>query len=195
MHRVEYQIRRIADSELPIVRYVDGTERTASRAELLNMGIEHLHDDVYSCVEQHESRVENDSTGRPQRVWASRAPLPGSVVAAGDLRSRHARLPADVRPKVLRSEVFRGTADNALLLVATNLNEQLDAIAEYVGATTEPLLDPTDPETVLNEARRVAALSGNDVRRERVPMAVVDDTADIVESEGHIPHAWAGERH
>jgi hypothetical protein len=94
VHRVIYSIQRITPAQLPTVRDRDGTARAATDQELLDRGLVHLHSDVYSCV--HQERRDPDTL-----VWAVHDHVhPGTVLAEGSHRERHARhkLPAGVIP-------------------------------------------------------------------------------------------------
>jgi hypothetical protein len=197
MHRITPTIRRIADAELPQVRDAGSGElRPATDQELLDRGIVHLKDDLYSCVEQ---QLRDDETLEWSHVGD---PLPGQVVTAGDVKERHAKLPADVRGKVLRAQVIRSTdpAVKVLELVEVNLLEQQAAIEAAVGdilvpdAEPRPLVDFEQPAMILEEAQRLAAMPDNGIERVTVAMADVAGDADVVEVENLIPHAWAGER-
>jgi hypothetical protein len=84
-HRVIYSIRRIPLDELPTVTPRDGAVRPMTDAELANVGIVHLHDDVYSCV--HQERRDPETL-----AWAIHDHAhPGTVVVHGSHRERHAR--------------------------------------------------------------------------------------------------------
>jgi hypothetical protein len=94
MHSIAYSVRRIAPSELPTVRDLDGTVRPATAQELLNMDIAHLTGDLYSCADQQ--RRDPDTL-----AWSVvGVPSPGTVLSEGSLRERHARLPADVQAQL-----------------------------------------------------------------------------------------------
>jgi hypothetical protein len=96
MHRIQYAIRQIPADEVPTIPTAldDPTPRPMTAGELLNVGIVHLHDDVYSCV--HQERRDPDTL-----VWAVHDHAhPGTVLAEGSHRERHAkhRLPHGVIP-------------------------------------------------------------------------------------------------
>lgn len=201
MHKIVYSLRQIAPAELPTVRDADGTARPATPGELLNMGIQHVNEDVYSCTEQLASDdAEAAATG--ERTWKHAGPpLPGIELGSGSVRERHAQLPATIKPKVLRSSVIRQTdteVPSARALAQANIDEQAAAMAEFVGPVVRggvatPLVDVGAPEALLVEAQRLAAIPNNGIARVTVPMADVAAAADVVEREGLIPHHWAGE--
>lgn len=197
MHQICYSIRRIPLEQLPMVVDVETLEqRPATEQELLDRGMQHLYDDLYSCAEILDSRIQEDASGRRDRVFFHPAgDPPGELIAQGTLRARHAAIPPELKAKVFRADVVRATDpnENALLLVATNLNEQATAIAEFVGTTEKPLLDLSSAQVVIDEAERVAQLPDTNVGRVLVPMITVDDSADVVVRDGVIPHSWAGE--
>lgn len=104
MHVVKYTIRTILPAELPTVREPGGTTRPATEGELLNLGLVPLGNDLYSCVDQY--RRDPDTL-----TWRAEGPeSPGTIVSEGSLRERHARLPADVRGKILRARIVRVNA-------------------------------------------------------------------------------------
>lgn len=201
MHEIIYSIRQIPTDQLPtlLVDDVDSTERRlASDAELLNMGLQRLHDDVFSCAEPFDSRIEPDASGRPHRIFFPVGDaLPGERLSAGTVIDRHESLPIEYRPKVFRADAFRATAlgGSAIEIVASVLNEQVAAIEEYVGETPIPILDPTTEATVITEAERIAALPDRELARNIVPMITINPAADLVVEDGLIPHVWAGERY
>lgn len=189
MHEIRYSIRQIAPAELPTGIDPDGTARALTEGELLNLGLVHLHDDLYSCVDQYRRDPET-------LAWSVEGPeSPGVVVSQGSLRERHARLPADVAPAVLRAQVIR-SADPlapAAAQVGANLAEVAAALAQYVGDVDgRPLVALDGPVAALEEAQRLVALPDNGIDRHVVPMAVVD-AGDVVEADGLVPHRWHGE--
>lgn len=188
MHRIETSIRRIAAADLPTITPIGGATRPMNDAELLNMGIQHLSADYYSCIEQH---VRDDET----LTWAPKEgqALPGTVVSEGLLQERHDKLPADVRAKVMKASVIRSTLGNADDLVSAVLLEAAGAAEKAVGMVEgAPLIDVADPEMLLGEAQRQLSIPDSGFTRGTVTM---DDMAagDVIEAENLIPHSWAGE--
>lgn len=188
MHEVRRSIRRIAPSELPTVPG-DGATRPMTDAELLNVGIAPLGDDLYSCVDQYRRDPETFA-------WTAEGPeSPGVVIAEGSLADRHARLPAEVAVQVLRAQVIRSDdpATPADATVETNLAEAAAALALNVGDVNgAPLVDLSGPAAVLEEAQRLVEIPGNGIERHLVSMAEVA-AGDVLEADRIIPHAWAGE--
>jgi hypothetical protein len=197
MHRIIHTLRQIAAADLPTVTSLDGTTRTMTAGELLNVGIVHLHDDVYDCVEQHRSD-DDEAAATGVRTWAPHGePLPGTPISAGSHRERYARVPAEHAPKVFRAQVIRSAdpAAPAATIVTANLTEVATAIAEYVGDVSgAPLVDLSGPAAVLKEAQRLVQIPDNGIDRHVVPMATVDP-GDVVEADRIIPHRWHGESH
>lgn len=197
MHMVIRTIRRIAATDLPRVRDIDGTERAATEQELLNMGMAAVGADLYSCTEQKVGHLITDAaTGRTRREYRPhpdcRIPANSTVVSSGTPAERFRGLPDDVRPDVLRAEVIRATkADepSAQAQAEAVLTEATAALVENVGPDAK--LDTT----VLAEAQRLVELPDNSVTRVLVPERAVVAGSDVVERTGIIPHSWAGERH
>jgi hypothetical protein len=190
VHQITYSIRRIAPAELPTVRDLDtDVERPMSAAELLNLDIVPLGDDLYSCADQ--SRRDPDTL-----EWSVvGVQSPGAAIAEGSLRERHARLPADVAPHVFRAQVIRSQdpATPVRETVESNLAEVGLALAEFVGLVDgAPLVDLSQPDAVLEEAQRLTEIHGNGIERAVVSMAMVDP-GDVVEEDRIIPHRWSGE--
>lgn len=188
MHRISTSIREIAPADLPKVRDMEGVERTATDAELLNMGIQRINGDLFSCIEQS---VRDDETLQ----WKPKdQPLPGTVITEGNLKDRHDKLPSEVRGKILKASVIRSSLGNADDLASAVLIEAAEEAEAAVGPVRdgEPLIDVADARMVLSEAQRQLEIEGSGFSREAVPM---DDVAvgDVIEAEGIIPHSWAGE--
>jgi hypothetical protein len=218
MHHVICCIREILPAELPKARDLDGTERVPTDAELLNLGLQRIGPDLYSCVEQYRSDdVLLEADGRTSRVWwperddgpwaseAEKRSYPrspeecarnmglGTLLTHGQLRVRYAKL-ALTRPgahkQVMRARVIRSETVNVQETVDSSLAEQQAAFMEHVG---EVRADLASDRAKLAEARRLAALPGNDIQAAVVPEAEVLAGDDVVEESGIIPHAWAGE--
>lgn len=189
MHRVLYSIRTVAPSELPTITDIDGSTRPMTDAELLQIDVHHLHDDVYSCADQERRDPET-------LEWSVvGVQSPGVAITEGTLRQRHAQLPADVAPKVFRAQVIRSAdpAAPAAVVAQANLTEAVAALAEYVGDVDGgPLLDLSGPAAVLEEAQRLVQIPDNGIDRHTVPMIAVD-SGDVVEADRLIPHSWHGE--
>lgn len=189
MHKIQTSIREIAPADLPKVHDLDGIERTATDAELLNMGIQHIRDDLYSCIHQEERDPET-------LVWQPKEgqALPGVVITEGNLKDRHDKLPTEVRGKILKASVIRSSLGNADDLASAVLIEAAEAAEAAVGPVRDgaPLIDVADARMVLSEAKRQLEIEDSGFTREAVPM---DDVAvgDVIEAEGIIPHSWAGE--
>lgn len=179
MHRITYSIRQIAPADLP----------ASSPDALLNIGILHLADDLYSCV--HQERRNPDTL-----AWEVHgAILPGVAVSDGSLRARHARLPAAMAGTVLRAQVIRASDPevNVAMLVLETLAEVDATLATVVGDVAgAPLLDMSRPSAVLEEAQRLLEVPGSGIERRAVSMVAVA-VGDVVEATGLIPHCWAGE--
>jgi hypothetical protein len=190
MHRVTYCLRVIAAAELPTITPIDGTTRPATDAELLNVGLVRLHEDVFECVSQE--RRDPDTL-----VWSSHdEPLPGTVIAEGSHRERFARVPAEYAPQVFRAQVIRAAdpAVSVVVLAEENVAFVAAQLAETVGDVNgAPLLDLDQPAAVLDEAQRLAEMPGSGVDRQVVPVITVA-AGDVVEiAGGIIPHRWHGE--
>jgi hypothetical protein len=190
MHKIVTSIRQIAPTDLPTVTPIGEATRPMNDAELLNMGIQHLSGDYYSCIHQEER---DDDTLQ----WAPKEgqSLPGTVVTEGFLQQRHAELPDDVKGLVMQARVIRSTtpAVSAKAAADANLAEVGTALETSVGMVAgAPLVDTTSPEAQLLEAQRMVGIPGSGLERETVPMADVM-AGDVVEAEGLIPHSWAGE--
>ena len=188
MHQIKTSIRQIAPADLPRVTPIGETTRPMNDAELLNMGIQHLSGDYYSCIHQEE-RDDDTLQWSPKEGQA----LPGTVVSEGLLQERHDKLPADVRAKVMKASVIRSTLGNADDLVSAVLLEAASAAEKVVGLVEgAPLIDVADPETLLGEAQRQLSIPDSGFTRETVAM---DDMAagDVIEAQNLIPHSWAGE--
>lgn len=196
MHEITYSYRRIAVVDLPAVRELDGTTRPATDAELRNMGIVHVTDDLYACIEQHHSDGIDDTTGA--RRWAiCGEPLPGDILSEGLLNARHANLPSDVRPRIMRADIIRSTAPNIDVrdVAKATLTDVQAAFEENVGtidAAFVPAIDPSNTDAVFAEVRRMAEHPELPAERVRIPMADIADT-HVVEAENVVPHTWAGE--
>lgn len=203
MHQIVRSIKRILPADLPVVRELGGMERPASATELLNMGIVPLGNDLYSCCEQ--LRSDDDLAAETgERTWEPHGePVPGEVLATGDVKERHAKLPADVRGQVMRAVVMRAkdTTTTAQAIVETNILEQMAAVVEFVGdvvlpgGETAPLVDFEQPSAFADEARRLAALPVSVLERVSCTMAECEGTtADVITESSIVPHRWAGER-
>lgn len=178
MHRIRYQIRQISDEEI---------QQLDSRGDLLSYGIHHLHDDIYSCAVQE---VSDDAQAfrDGKRTWSLISQLPGKVVTEGSVKDRHAKLPAGVRDKVMVAEVFTNASD-----VHNTLEIQRMAIEEFVGEVNgSSLVDFDHPQTILDEAHRLAHNPDSRVQFSRVPHAKISED-HIVKSRDVIPHRWQGE--
>lgn len=196
MHQVIHTIRRIATADLPKARDLEtgGDERPMTPSEMLNVGIQHVADDLYSCVEQQRRD--------PATLeWKHDGPeLPGQTLSAGDVEARYRALPAADRRKVLRARVIRSDgAKSAAELASENVLEQAAMIEEHVGEieTTEgtrPLVDFDADDPVVEEALRLSRIPGSGIELHTVTMADVDGPGDVVEATNLIPHSWAGER-
>lgn len=190
MHRIHFTIRRISTADLPtILDAVTETWRIATDAELLNLGLQRIDGDVFSCVEQVRRNPETQE-------WepVGHAPV-GELLAHGD--QRYTKLPDDVKARVLRAEVIAGAEDglSAVEIAETNLSDQAAAIAEFVGEISGgPLVDLSSPDAAAEEARRLASIPESGVVRKTIPMADVDEGVQIVEATDLIPHGWSGER-
>lgn len=202
MHRVLRTIRRIELADLPQVRDIATDElRAATDDELLNMDIVHLADDLYAVQEQIRS---DDVDASGNREWKPvDEPKKGVVLSGGDAVDRFQRLPADVKPQILQARVIRSPdpAVNVRELAEANILEQQAVIEDVVGEVVlaeggapQPLVDFEQGDPVLAEAQRLAEIPDNGIERVTVRMADVDTAADVVERDGLIPHAWAGER-
>jgi hypothetical protein len=224
MHEIIRAIRHIPPDQLPTVKdAVTGSMRPAIAEELPQHDMVPLGNDYYSCSEQYHSIVVDTPTGR-ERAWyhsgdgppdadnrvrsaaaaAQRRQL-GSVLAHGDVRERHAMLPAMVRQQVLRADVLRAADSTTTVhdIVDAALVEQMAILEEFVGSVerdvapdvTEltPLVDLETPSAAVSEARRLAQLPDGGIVRVRVPMAEVDLATELVDVDGIIPHRWAGE--
>jgi hypothetical protein len=189
MHRIQTTIRHIAPAELPTVTPVgEEVAREMTEQELLDAGIVALGNDLYSCI-HHEEPDERTLEWRPKEGQA----LPGTVISAGVLTERHAKLPQDVRLKVMRASIIRAKAGSAKDAVTQNLAEVGAVLADKVGLVEDaPLIDTTSQQAELAEAQRLATLPDSGLEREIVPMIDVTD-ADVVEADSLIPHSWAGE--
>ena len=188
MHKISTSVREIKPAELPTVRDMDGTVRPATDQDLLNMGIQHLSADYYSCIHQEERDPET-------LTWAPKEgqSLPGTVISEGLLQERHDKLPADVRAKVMKASVIRSTLGNADDLVSAVLLDAAAAADKAVGMVEgAPLIDVAAPELLLLKAQRQVSIPDSSFTRETVAM---DDMAagDVIEAENLIPHSWAGE--
>lgn len=196
MHRVLPTIRRIVADQLPRVRDDAGDLAAASPEQLANLGYVQLEGDLYSVLEQHSSEVVPDPvTGGLKRNWL--IDVPGDAIGEGAPARRFAALPSDVRDRVFRADVVRSTDPNvdALELVATNLNEQLDAIVINVGelpAGTQ-LLDVGGAAADVQEAQRVMALDLAPIAMACVAVADVDAATDVIVRSNILPQVWAGE--
>lgn len=190
MHQINYTIRQIVEGDLPMVRDSDTDEdRPATDQELLNFGMQHLHDDIYSCVEQYR-RDENTLEWNAHGV----APV-GAVVVHGP--DRYSLLPTGVRGKVMLARVVRSSVDGEtpLAIAQANLAEQSNALAENVGPVDgAPLVDLLSDDAAIEEASRLARIRDTGLELAMVPMVVVDPSAHVVEADGIEPHRWAGER-
>jgi hypothetical protein len=195
MHQIVRSIKRILPADLP----------AAADAELLNLGIVSLGDDLYSCCEQLRSDDELAAElGTREGTWAPHGePIAGETLAAGDVRERHAKLSADVRAKIMRADVYRAVnpTKNAREMAEANILEQQAAIKEYVGDVVQPdgelapLVDfEAQPDPVLAEAERMAAMPDSVVVLSRVTMGEIDEATDVVRTQDIVPHRWAGER-
>jgi hypothetical protein len=131
MHRVAYSIKTIPAAELPMIALPPGAPpRPMTVAELLNVGIVHLEDDLYSCVQQEQQVAET-------LAWAVHGPaLPGVTVAEGSLKERHVRLPATVRGRVMRARVLRTDAKGK----ASRLVVPMDTIQPGDVVEVEPII-------------------------------------------------------
>jgi hypothetical protein len=173
MHRVTSCVRRIPPAQLPTVRNDDGTERPATAAEMLNMGLVPLGDDLYDCIEQ-ERRDPGTLEWRPERA------MPGEVVSRGRARDRYARLPEPARSRILRAHVFSRTDGRDLAAHYAELMERAAVPAEERA------------ETTLARARERAAQPGYPVERRDLAVAELD-AGDVIEARDLPPHRWGGE--
>lgn len=189
MHQVKTSIRQILPADLPTITPIGEATRPMNDQELLNMGIARISGDFYSCIHQEE-RDPDTLEWRPKEGQS----LPGTVISEGVLTDRHAKLPADIRSKVMRASVIRSTtSETAKAAVTANLSELTATLNDVVGDVNgAPLLDTTSPEAHLVEAQRLAAIPDSGLERELVAMADVAD-GDVVEADSIIPHSWAGE--
>lgn len=189
MHRIVYELRTIAASDLPTVIDRGGGPRIATEEELRNLGLVHLSGDVYECVRQERRDPET-------LAWSTHGPdLPGVVIAAGSQRERYASVPAEHAADVFRAQVIRSDDPEtpAAVAVAENLAEVAATLAEYVGDVDgAPLVDVDSTAATLAEAQRLVEIPGNGIERVTVPMAQVD-AGDVIEAEDLIPHRWQGE--
>lgn len=172
MHRVTTSIRRIDAAEIAGI----------SEAELLNRGVVPLGNDLYSCITQEE-RDPEALTWQPKDGQT----LPGTLIRQGLLEERHSKLPADIKPLVMRARILK----DGKRLASESLAAAAAALLESVGPGAPPI-DTESPEAIETEARRLAELPGSGVSRGLVPMADVTQD-DLTEAEGLIPHSWAGE--
>lgn len=213
MHSIHFTIRQIADADLPTVRDLEtDATRPANDAELLNLGIQHLHDDVYSCVEQyrrdddtleweahgheHAGADEIPALSRDNPDFDMSAWIEEQSIAHG--RDRYRTLPVGVRDKVLLARIIRSAIDGstATELTTASLTAQEKALADNVGMVDgAPLVDLWTPDAGVAEAQRLAQLPDTGLERTSIPMVMVDETVDIIEENGLEPHRWAGERH
>lgn len=220
MHRVIYSVRTILPADLPTFRDLEtGAERPCTEQELLNMGLQRIGLDLYSCAEQYRSDaddlVEDETTGRLARAWwradddgpwaseAEKRSYPrsaeacaqlhgrGTLLAHGRPRERYLKLEPAHRAKALRARVITGKP-----VVEAALAEQQQALDEAVGLVDgRPLVDLQAPAAKLAEARRLAARPEvPEVVEQLVPMADVDPAAHVVAETDLIPHCWQGER-
>jgi hypothetical protein len=196
MHNVRYTIRHIAPSDLPKVRDERTRKnRVATRDELLNLGIQPLGNDLYSCVEQLTSDdrtdVSRNTRGELHRRWSpvGDAP-PGTVLSEGPLYERHARLPEAIRAKILQAYVLRATKkrENARRIVDERL------AARRRSRTKRTADADRDVRLIeVEEAHAAAADPMNSLQIVHIPMAHIDRERDVVLEEHVIPHRWAGE--
>lgn len=189
MHRINTSIRRIAAADLPTITPIGEPTRPMNAQELLNTGIQHLSGDFYSCISQDE-RDDETLEWRPKDGQA----LPGAVVTQGVLQERYAKLPADVKGKILRASVIRSSLGNADDLASAVLIQAAEAAEAAVGPVRdgEPLIDVADARLVLSEAQRQLGIEGSGFSRTAVQMDAVA-VGDVIEAEDIIPHSWAGE--
>ena len=188
MHRIVYTYREVLPSDLPRVRDADGELRAAMDDELLSLGLKRISGDYFSAIEQHER---DDET----LMWSPKGQaLAGTVVSQGLLPERHAKLPADVKPRILRAAVIRSSTSVSTKEAAeSNLAEVGAVLGEVVGDVGgAPLIDTISPEALLEEAKRLADTPDSGFDRVTVPMADVTG-GDVVEADSLIPHSWAGE--
>ena len=188
MHRIVTSIKKILPAELPTITPIGESPRPMNDQDLLNMGIQHISGDYYSCIHQEE-RDEETLTWRPKEGQS----LPGTVVSEGFLQERHDKLPPDVRSQIMKASVIRSTLGNADDLASAVLLEAAGAADKAVGVVDgAPLLDVSHPDLLLGEAQRLVAVPDSGFTRETVAMKDVA-IGDVVEQEDIVPHQWLGE--
>lgn len=217
MHQILFTVREVLPADLPAVRDTDATERPATDAELLNLGLQRLAGDLFSCAEQYRSDDDDIvelADGRRERAWwherddgpwasedeklryprspelCARKFGPGQLLTHGQIRARFNQLDHERRRLALRARVIRSESVNVRETVEASLKEQRQAFLAHVG---EVRADLASERALRAEARRLAALPSNDLQPVMVPEADVLDGDDVIEEAGIIPHSWAGE--